>query len=81
MSCCCQSPLWCCTSTATTNREKAGRCSARNRVACTGEKKRVAAVVVFMHGITSRTRNTMKAENSNDRGVFALPLADETALV
>jgi hypothetical protein len=50
-------------------------------VACTGEKKRVAAVVVFMHGITSRTRNTMKAENSNDRGVFALPLADETALV
>lgn len=54
----------------TTKTENAGRCSARKRVACPGDRNSLHAVVVFMQGLSSRATATMPRENSNERGCF-----------
>ena len=65
----------------TKNNENAGRCSARNRVECKGDREWVAAVVVFIHGISNKKRTTMEAENSKDRGDGALLFGREAVLL
>ncbi len=61
--------------------ENAGRCSARKRVACTGDRNSLHAVVVFMHGLSNRATTTMPRENSSERGCFPVPSAREVRLV
>ena len=78
---CCQSSFWYCSRMTTKNTEKAGLWRARNRVACKGDRKRVAAVVVFMHGMSSNTRPTMAADNSKERCGCVLLLGREAAPV